>query len=205
MELIGSLFLILALTVLVGLYIARPFLQPHLVGSADARSAEEHTEHLRSNLLAERDRVLETLYDLDFDNAMGKIPSEDYPVQRAALLKTGAEILRRLDEMDSAGGHGKQTGSTEERIEAAVAARRAEGHQRAGAVRGRVPAEMAAAAGSADGVAGNGSAATTKDELEELIATRKRARKESAGGFCPGCGRPVQKSDKFCSRCGTTL
>ncbi|RPJ39959.1 MAG: zinc ribbon domain-containing protein, partial [Chloroflexi bacterium] len=53
-----------------------------------------------------------------------------------------------------------------------------------------------------NGTSGNGKG---KDELEEMIATRKRERKESAAGFCPRCGKPVQKSDKFCSKCGATL
>lgn len=198
MELIAGLFFVLALALVVGLFVARPFIQPHTVRSAAARSEEEHTEHVRSNLLAERDRVLEALQELDFDNALGKIPAEDYPVQRAALLHNGAEILRQLDEIEAVGGRVRPAGTTEERIEAAVAAHRADA-----VAAGRVPA--AVGAGAPARAAGSGNGANTKDELEELIASRKRGRKESAAGFCPGCGRPVQKSDKFCSRCGTTL
>ncbi|MFQ5617019.1 MAG: zinc-ribbon domain-containing protein, partial [Anaerolineales bacterium] len=43
------------------------------------------------------------------------------------------------------------------------------------------------------------------DEIEALIATRRRSRKEKSAGFCPQCGRAAQKSDKFCSKCGATL
>ena len=49
-------------------------------------------------LLAERDRVVNALQELDFDFNLNKIPSEDYPVQRAALLQKGADILKKLDE-----------------------------------------------------------------------------------------------------------
>jgi hypothetical protein len=199
MELVAALLFVLALTLLVGLFVARPFIQPHTVPSAAVRSEEEHQEHVRSNLLAERDRVLEALHELDFDNALGKIPPEDYPVQRAVLLQTGAEVLRQLDEIEVRAGGKRKAASTEDRIEAAVAAHRADASSR------RARAAASAAVPAAAGVGAGGNGANAKDELEEMIASRKRVRTESAAGFCPGCGRPVQKSDKFCSRCGTTL
>ncbi|NLG96154.1 MAG: zinc ribbon domain-containing protein [Chloroflexi bacterium] len=181
MELIGSLFLILALALLVALFVARPFLfRGAQTGKEDVQHAREQ-DHLRSSLLAERDRVLTALQELDFDYSMGKIPEEDYPEQRAELMTRGAAVLRRLDELQP---ESAQHDPVEARIEAAVAARRAD-------------AAVNAAAGT--------TAATAEDELEELIASRKRARQEKAAGFCPGCGRPVQKSDKFCARCGRAL
>src|SRR5690349_50087 len=101
MELIGSLFLILALALVVGLFIAQPFFKNVSGSNADkestVRSAEEEREHQRSSLLAERDRVLNALQELDFDYALGKVPAEEYPLQRSALLKTGADVLRHLD------------------------------------------------------------------------------------------------------------
>ncbi len=195
MELIGSLFLVLALAVFVALFIARPFLVNGRQRAANGTlTAQQEREHLVSSLLAERDRVLNSLQELDFDYALGKVPQEDYPQQRAVLLKTGADVLRHLDEL--ATGEPETTGeAVEDRIEAAVAARRADAR--------RVPAQPVSAPVVA-GTNGNGNG-KGKDELEEMIAARKRERKESAAGFCPRCGKPVQKSDKFCSKCGTTL
>ncbi len=43
------------------------------------------------------------------------------------------------------------------------------------------------------------------DDLEALIATRRRARAEKSGGFCPQCGNAVQQSDRFCPKCGSGL
>ena len=214
MELIGSLFLILALALIVGMFIARPLISGFTAGAGDDASGDDDPsggdlsgndkqarEHERSALLAERDRLLTALQDLDFDNALGKVPAEEYPRQRASLLKAGAETLRRLDEL-SAANDGAATGgagapsraSAEDRLEAAIAARRADSR---GA--GAAQAQTAAA------VYADSNGSNARDELENLIASRKRERKESAGGFCPKCGKPVSKSDRFCSRCGAAL
>lgn len=48
-------------------------------------------------------------------------------------------------------------------------------------------------------------AAQPDDQLEAIIAARRRTQKETTGGFCPQCGHTIQKSDKFCAKCGTTL
>jgi len=130
---------------------------------------------VRSSLLAERDRVLTALQDLDFDQALGKIPAEDYPVQRAALVSTGAEVLRQLDQLEP---EKAMEYSVEDRLEAAVAARRAELRR---------------------------SPSNGDDDLEMAIAARRRDRQDKSAGFCPKCGNPVLSSDVFCARCGMTL
>jgi len=42
------------------------------------------------------------------------------------------------------------------------------------------------------------------DDLEELIAARRRARAGRSPGFCPHCGKPMEKTDRYCSGCGRT-
>jgi len=49
--------------------------------------------------LAERERALNALQELDFDYGLGKVPQDEYSVQRANLLRNGADVLRRLDEI----------------------------------------------------------------------------------------------------------
>jgi len=39
-------------------------------------------------------------------------------------------------------------------------------------------------------------------EIEEMIHKRRKVREEQTAGFCPKCGKPVQKSDQFCPSCG---
>jgi hypothetical protein len=105
-------------------------------------------------------------------------------------------VLRRLEVFESTpGGASLAAQSAEDRIEAAVAMRRADASHTQ-----TLPETAAAAAAGTNGAARRGA-----DPMEDLIASRKRAREESAAGFCPKCGKPFQKSDKFCSKCGKVL
>lgn len=171
---IGSVFLILALALLVVLYVTRPFVEHKATLTAES-------EQEISSLLARRESIIRTLEELDFDHALGKIPEEDYPQQRRILLQSGAEVLRRLDELQR---DEQVSVSAEDRLEAAIAARRA-------ARRGVQAAEKPTP--------------SPDDPLEAVIAVRKRQRQEKAAGFCSQCGAPLQRSDKFCPRCGTPV
>ena len=177
---IGSIFLILALLLLVGLYVARPLFDSR---KEKLVSASDTADHERSTLLAERDRILTALWELDFDYTLGKIPEEDYPPQRAALLQRGVGVLRQLDALEPESG----LGDTEERLKAAIAARRLE----SGSVNGQ------AGAAASPAILG-----LQEDGFEVMLANRRRARQEKATGFCPKCGQPVHKSDRFCPKCG---
>jgi hypothetical protein len=174
---IGSIFLILALMVLVILIVTRPFFEHKTV----LVSQEEH-DH--SSLLAEQDRILDALTEIDFDYSMGKIPEEEYPLQRGILLRKGSEVLRQLEQYQ--GRQASQTTrKTHDRLEAWVA-------------------EGAPAAGTPQ-AASSTRQDDPEDELEVLIASRRRSRQEKSAGFCPKCGVPLQKSDLFCPKCGERL
>jgi hypothetical protein len=180
---IGTIFLLLALLVLIGLFIARPLLDRE---KATVTPEEEQKEHELSALLAERDRILTALEELDFDNALGKIPPEDYSGQRRLLLYKGAEVLRKIDEL-----HGDTSDADlERRIEDAIAQRRALTADLEQAELVQQPQPIVVDA---------------DDEVEVQLAARRRARQDKSAGFCPQCGRPVQKSDRFCPKCGNAL
>ena len=197
MDWIGALFMVLAVAFLVGLYVSQPFFfRARQPAKKASRQASNDLERQRSALLAERDRILTALQDLEFDHTLGKIPEEDYPPQRAAYLHDGVEILRQLDELEPSLAASQRA---EERLESAVAARRADAQI----------VNPAAVQGN-----GHGAAVVTvrrrllsngHDDVETLISERRRVHPEKAAGFCPHCGKPVQKSDKFCSKCGATI
>ena len=168
---IGALFLTLAVATLVAMYLGQPYLERRT-----KLVSEKEFEH--SHLLAERDRYINALRELDFDYDLGKIPEDEYPAQRANLLQKGADALRKLDEYEGA----KDT-SAEDRLEAVVAARRA---------------DSTAAPVAADAAP----TMNADDELESLIAARRSKRKAKSGGFCPNCGHAVLAKDKFCTNCG---
>ena len=201
---IGSIFLILALLLLVGLFVSRPLFERRAV-------AVSREEHELSFLMAERDRILTALQELDFDHSLGKIPAEDYPGQRAALLQRGADILRQMDQY----GDKVSEADWEAQMEAAIAARRREtGRQ---AQRRRTPWQSRAAVVADDDKVEDDNQVEdddqvkahdhveADDDLEAQIAARRRSKREKAAGFCPQCGRAVQKSDQFCPKCGERL
>jgi hypothetical protein len=134
-----------------------------------------------STLLAERDQVIATLQELEIDYNLGKIPSENYPTQRTVLLQHGADILRKIDSF--------QLSPNPATSEAAVSMRHPSPDTGHNSVKKNGPAVSP----------------VPDDELEQLIANRRRTMQGKAGGFCPKCGRPVQVSDRFCPKCGATL
>jgi hypothetical protein len=164
-----AIFFSLAVLVLVGIYLYAPFMERR------ARRVTEE-EHELSALMAERDRVINSLQELDFDYKLGKIPEEDYPPQRASLLQKGAEILKKIDALAPPL---VPTVDTEDRLEKAIAARRADGSVR--------PADV------------------SDDELEAMISSRRKGQTKKSAGFCPRCGKPITISDRFCSSCGKSL
>jgi len=166
---VGSIFLILALFIVVALFVSKPLFE-HQATSVSK------TEQAYSALLAEHDRVVSALKELEFDFALGKIPEEDYPRQRQALILRGAELLKELDAYK------------EKFASAKVVSEQAE---QPGEQLEKKPIEA--------------SSVQRDDVLESLIAERKRKRQGKAVGFCPQCGAPIHESDMFCSRCGAKL
>ena len=165
---IVSIFFTLGILILVGVFLYAPFLERR------ARRVTEE-EHETSSLLAERERVVNSLQELESDYLLGKVPEEDYPTQRANLLQKGADVLRKLDELAPA----KAQNDKDVRVERALAARRRNGSSQQGEL--------------------------TDDDVESMIASRRKGRKSKSAGFCPKCGKPVMASDKFCPSCGKTL
>ena len=164
-----AIFFTLAVLIFVAIYLYAPFMERR------ARRVTEE-EHELSALMAERDRVINSLQELDFDFKLGKIPEEDYPIQRTNLLQKGADILRRID---SIAPQPASVQDADARIEKAIAARRAD--------------------------ASVAKPEVSDDDVESMIAARRKVRKEKSSGFCPKCGKPIMVSDRFCPSCGKSL
>jgi hypothetical protein len=168
MDLISSLILLVIVIVPIVLFVTWPL--AHL-----RRLKVEDSQEL-STLLAERDRDLNALKELDFDNSLGKIPADEYPLQRANLVQHGAEILRKIDQLAPVSSNvpvfPPQAG---DQVEAILSVRRAS--RSVGSV-------------------------TVEEEAEDLLARRRKIRAGKSGNFCARCGTPLIPSDRFCPGCG---
>lgn len=88
---LGSIFIISALLLLTVFFVFHPLTEPSTEKTANGG------EFMR--LIDEREHILEELRELEFDFNLGKIPAEDYPKIREDLMRQGAEILRRIDQL----------------------------------------------------------------------------------------------------------
>ncbi len=174
---IGSIFLLVGILVIVLLFIFQPFIDERKNKAliTQALPSIEKEMHV-SSMLAERDRILRALQELDFDFSLGKIPEEDYPTQRQFLLQKGAEVIKKIDEISG----DEQSSDQLQRIEATLSGSKSEIHLDDEKIEKDV-------------------------DVESMIAARKRSKESKPDGFCPKCGKPVSKIDKFCSKCGNTL
>jgi hypothetical protein len=166
----AALLTALAVLILVAIFVARPLTQH---GAPISRRGAE-----TSSLEADLDRTIDTLRELEFDRALGKIPDDEFPARRQELVARGADELRHLD--DVRGALGNAAADRAQAFEREVASRR---HAPASAREAALEAEIAARRAPAGATNGSGRKA----------------------GFCPACGSPVQVGDKFCPRCGNTL
>ncbi len=111
---IGSILLGVALLVLVGLYLAHPFLRP--------QQAEEVTLTEQQRLQEEKEALLDQLQALDFDHETGKIPVELHTHQRAQLMERATAVLQALDSGGGLAANGRDDATdVDSEIEAAIA------------------------------------------------------------------------------------
>ena len=104
----GSILLAISLLMLVGLYLARPFLVPEA-----AFSDPSAIEQARQQLHTQKEALLAEIKQLDFDHETGVIPAEVYARQRPQLMQQAAALLQHIDRLPDA--------DVDEAIEAAVA------------------------------------------------------------------------------------
>jgi hypothetical protein len=204
---IGAILIGLAALILVVFLIGQPLM--------DGRQRGEKTLSEADRLRDQRDQILVTLRDLDFDHASGKVLEEDYAPLRASLVAEGAAVLKQLDELKPAG-----PAPLEDQLEQAVAARRhgaeadrapagstasdasaeADAVERAVAARRRRPAPAASPAGGTSAEA---------DAVEQAIAARRQRSRSAAASsekvYCSQCGQAALPGDKFCAKCGAKL
>lgn len=98
----GSILIGIALLLIVGLFVARPFLVP---------SPPPEIISERERLEAEKEALLARIRALDFDAETDKQAEEEWQGEREFLMQKATEVLRQLEEAED----------TDEAIEAAIA------------------------------------------------------------------------------------
>ncbi len=175
---IGAILFSLAMIQLVAAYVLQP-----LAGSG--RGVYRDSSQELSALQAERDRVLDSIQEIDTDHSMGKVSEEDYQRQRQVLVLEGAEILRKIDKLQLSPDAEPRAKTPEMELEAAVAELRGKS-----SVASR---ELEAAVTDTRGKSsapGPQKAQGASDTIEEV---------------CPTCGELILHEDRFCSNCGEAL
>jgi len=98
-----SILLILTVLLLTAAFISRPFFikDPRYLRKVNPvdGAAKEKMDHIHSSLLAEKERILSSIQELDFDYSLHKVPEDLYPIQRAELLQQAAGLLKELEDM----------------------------------------------------------------------------------------------------------
>ena len=98
----GSILISIALLLVVGLFVARPFLLPTTPPKPISK---------REQLEAEKEALLARIRALDFDAETDKQADEEWQGEREFLMQKAAGVLRQLDEVED----------TDAAIEAAIA------------------------------------------------------------------------------------
>ena len=107
----SGIALLLAFLVGGAVFVLWPFIAAR--SSADEQAKDKPADlSLITQLQTEREAILNSVRDIDFDYQTGKLSEEDYLTQRENLMARGVEILKQIDAEQS------------DAIEAAVQARR---------------------------------------------------------------------------------
>jgi hypothetical protein len=96
---LSSVFILLLIFVITAGILVRPFLEE------PGRSAKDLSGDYDS-LLAEKERILSAIEELDQAYELKKVSSRDYTFDRDALLHQAAEVFMQLDQLESKVGIG---------------------------------------------------------------------------------------------------
>lgn len=121
----GSFLVVAAIFLLVALFISRPFWE-------DSIEVSQHPDDRHSHLLAERERLLTAIEELDFDHQLGKVSEILYQHRRRRLIEAGGVVMKELEQYGDHArlrGEDHQTrpaGVEDDDLEELISARRSE-------------------------------------------------------------------------------
>lgn len=94
----GAILSLAAVLMIVCAVVFRPFM-PGFKNAKIGRRNRISTNQQASVWLAEKERLLTMIQELEFDHETGKVPDDLFSEQRIELVRSAAEILNKLDQM----------------------------------------------------------------------------------------------------------
>ncbi|MFZ0548845.1 MAG: zinc ribbon domain-containing protein [Candidatus Promineifilaceae bacterium] len=203
---IGSILLGAALILLVGLFLARPFLL------SGVRYDQQRT--MRQELLNRKEAILTQIQVLEFDYETGTLPELDFKQQRRQLVAEAADTLKKLDILaDTMPGADANADIPDDKvgneIEAAIS--RLRSGRTPDKVHNEVENEIEAAVSQLrsrptpahkPAPASIPEKAAAQPQTPPPVTAEKPVPTNGRIRFCPQCGKPVDQGDNFCAYCG---
>lgn len=94
----GAILLLAAVLLIVSAIVIRPWM-PSMKNTGKTRQNRPSTDQQFSVWLAEKERLLNMIQELDFDHETGKIPDELFNEQRSELVQSAAQVLKQLADL----------------------------------------------------------------------------------------------------------
>ncbi len=175
MILVATLLLLAAVLVFVGY----PLLHPGAPNTVEPSSPLLLGQ--RERLLAERERALSTLQELEFEHTIGNLSDEDYAALQAPQRRKAVAILRELDSIGDDGVNAPV--SSPPLVDDPI-------------LDTRLEEDIARARARLSGTPAS-DVVTPDAPLPEAAST--------SAVMCPGCGAPHATGARFCAECGRPL
>lgn len=96
---LGAIFLLIAMLIVIGVIISRPFLNS--TGIGQPKPSFKPIDPIHSSLLAEKERLLSSIQELESDHEIGKIPDDLFPEQRKTLMQETGLVMFKLEQIQA--------------------------------------------------------------------------------------------------------
>ncbi len=177
---ISVIFFSIAILGVVGLFVAKPLLQPRI----KRKSRISRYDRLQ----VQKEALLIQISDLDFDYETGKLTDVDYQRQRSEIMADATSILMLLDKLDerSRSPLSESESAQRESVKPSV----------------DIDAEIEAAVAQMRNSAETNDGSKIKPESGDKRPSQDPKNERI---ICPQCGHTAEYGDKFCTICGHAL
>jgi hypothetical protein len=90
---IGAILIVVAILIFVIGFIIKPLME-------DMSKLQAESPDKVSHLLAERDRLMTAILELDFDNELGKVPEDVFKAHREDLSSRTVAVMKELEKVE---------------------------------------------------------------------------------------------------------